>query len=605
MQENSSQNTAKVVLVPDLGGFKNVEIIEICVKLQQVVEKDQTLLILESDKATIDIPAEASGLVQELLVQVGDRVSQGDAILKLITQSTQITQTTQAIQVSETQPDAKKMQTQTPPPISSAPVNPSKNSYDFDVVVIGAGPGGYSAAFRAADLGLKVALIEKHSNLGGVCLNVGCIPSKALLHYADLLEKAQSMASAGLKLTFESLDLEALRADKNQTVQKLTQGLKAMAKMRQVTVFQGLAEFIDTHHLTIKKEADVQKISFAHAIIATGSRSIDLPFLPKDSRIINSTGALELPFVPKRMLIIGGGIIGLEMATVYHALGQGNIKIDVVEMQNRLVNGADLDLVKIWQKRNQSKTHPLFDQILTQTKTIAARADEAAVYIEFENIQTHEKFEKSYDLVLVAVGRSPNTSGLGLEQAGVNVDRGFIKVDNQLRTSAAHIFAIGDVIGQPMLAHKAVHEGHVAAEVIAGEKSYFDAKVIPSVAYTHPEIAWAGETEESANAKNIPFKKAVFPWQASGRAIANHTEDGFTKLLFSTETGRIIGGAVVGDHAGDLIGEIALAIEMGADAVDIAKTIHPHPTLCESVGMAAEVAKGTCTDVPPTKSIKS
>lgn len=603
----------KTFTLPDIGDFKNVEIIEICAKTNEDIEKNQTIIILESDKATIDVPADEAGTVQNWHVSVGQRVSKGDKIFDYAAKTSmpEIEKPAEVISQTTTKQAAEKSSENNIALNKNININ-NNNNYDYDLIVIGAGPGGYSAAFRAADLGLKVAIIEKHENLGGVCLNVGCIPSKALLHYAQILDNLSHANHAGIKLAVQGLDLNAVRDDKNKTIQKLTQGLKAMAKARKVDAYQGLAHFIDQHNLEIvNSKNDSKKLSFKNVIIATGSRPIDLPFLPKDPRIINSTGALELPFIPKTMLIIGGGIIGLEMATVYKSLGVAEhatsnqmIEIDVVEMQSRLMAGADMDLVKVWQKRNQGKNSALFRDILLNTKTIAANATEQGIEIHFENINSQEKTQKTYDLVLVAVGRVPNSQGLNLEQIGIQANaRGFIDVDKQQRivsTSTNNIFAIGDVIGQPMLAHKAVHEGHVAAEVVSGAKAYFDTKIIPSVAYTHPEVAWVGETEETCRSQNIAFKKAVFPWQASGRAIANHTEDGFTKLLFDETTGRIIGGGIVGDHAGDLIGEVALAIEMGADAVDIGKTIHPHPTLCETIGMAAEVAKGSCTDIMPT-----
>jgi dihydrolipoamide dehydrogenase len=462
-------------------------------------------------------------------------------------------------------------------------------------VVLGAGPGGYSAAFRSADLGKDVILIERYSTLGGVCLNVGCIPSKALLHTAQVLEEAQHMGEHGIAFSKPQIDIDKLRAHKSGVVGKLTGGLAGMAKGRKVKVIQGVGAFLSANHLEVLATDDSkQVVQFNKAIIAAGSQPVHLPFIPKDPRIVDSTGALELPFIPKRMLIIGGGIIGLEMATVYSALGA---RLDVVEMLDGLMQGADRDLVKVWQKRNA----PRFDNIMLKTKTVGVEATKKGILVTFEGEQA-PKEPQLYDMVLVSVGRTPNGKKVAAEKAGVIVtERGFISVDKQMRTNIPNIFAIGDVVGQPMLAHKAVHEAHVAAEAAADEKAYFDARVIPSVAYTHPEVAWVGLTEEQAKDQGIKVGKAVFPWAASGRAIANNADDGFTKLLFDEETKRVLGGGIVGMNAGDLIGEVCLAVEMGADAVDIGKTIHPHPTLCESVGMAAEVFKGVCTDLPAQK----
>jgi dihydrolipoamide dehydrogenase len=443
-----------------------------------------------------------------------------------------------------------------------------------------------------------VVLVERYPTLGGVCLNVGCIPSKALLHTAAVLEEAQSLSSHGITFGKPSIDLNGLRAYKDSVVGKLTGGLAGMAKARKVKVMTGVGEFADPHHLTVKGDnGAAQTVKFSSAIIAAGSQSVKLPFLPQDERIVDSTGALKLSSIPKKMLIVGGGIIGLEMGTVYSALGA---RLDVVEMLDGLMQGADRDLVKVWEKMNAHR----FDNIMLKTRTVAAHAQEDGIWVEFEG-EKAPKGPQRYDLVLQAVGRSPNGKRIGAENAGVAVsDRGFIEVDRQMRTNVPHIYAIGDIVGQPMLAHKAVHEAHVAAEVIAGQKSFFDARVIPSVAYTDPEVAWVGLTEEQAKEQGIAIEKGLFPWAASGRAIANGRDEGFTKLLFDAQTHRILGGGIVGTHAGDLISEVALAIEMGADAVDIGKTIHPHPTLGESVGMAAEVAEGSCTDIPPARKKK-
>jgi len=474
-------------------------------------------------------------------------------------------------------------------------MNTTSPEQTYDVVVIGAGPGGYSAAFRAADLGLNVALIERYPTLGGVCLNVGCIPSKALLHSVAVLEEAQSLGRHGIHFGAPTIDLDALRAHKDAVVAKLTGGLAGMARARKVTVVTGTARFLDAHHVTVQTDANqTQTLKFAHAIIAAGSQSVKLPFLPDDPRVVDSTGALQLKSIPQRMLILGGGIIGLEMATVYSALGA---RLDVVEMQTGLMPGADRDLVKVWEKRNAKR----FDHVMLETRTVDAEAKDDGIWVTFEGKAAPAEPQR-YDLVLQSVGRSPNGKRLDADKAGVEVDaRGFIAVDAQLRTNVPHIFAIGDIVGQPMLAHKAVHEAHVAAEVIAGEKTAFEARVIPSVAYTDPEIAWAGLTEDQARAKGVDVQKGLFPWAASGRAIANGRDEGFTKLIFDANTHRVLGGGIVGTHAGDLIGEVALAIEMGADATDIAKTIHPHPTLGESIGMAAEAAEGSCTDLPPVR----
>ncbi|WP_050820582.1 dihydrolipoyl dehydrogenase, partial [Bordetella pertussis] len=466
---------------------------------------------------------------------------------------------------------------------------------ECDMLVLGAGPGGYSAAFRAADLGMDTVMVERYATLGGVCLNVGCIPSKALLHNAAVIDEARALAAHGISFGEPKVDLDKLRGYKDSVVAKLTGGLAGMARARKVRVVTGTGEFADPHHLTVTDgEGKKQTIRFKQAIIAAGSQSVKLPFLPDDERIVDSTGALQLRAIPKKMLIVGGGIIGLEMGTVYSTLGA---RLDVVEMLDGLMQGADRDLVKVWQKMNA----PRFDNIMLKTKTVGAEARKDGIYVSFEG-EGAPKEPQRYDLVLQAVGRSPNGKKIGAERAGVAVtERGFIEVDRQMRTNVPHIYAIGDVVGQPMLAHKAVHEGHVAAEAAHGEKSYFDARVIPSVAYTDPEVAWVGLTEDEAKKQGVKVEKGLFPWAASGRAIANGRDEGFTKLLFDAETHRIVGGGIVGTHAGDLISEIALAIEMGADMVDIGKTIHPHPTLGESVGMAAEVAEGVCTDLPPMR----
>ncbi|MDR0478490.1 MAG: dihydrolipoyl dehydrogenase [Burkholderiaceae bacterium] len=485
----------------------------------------------------------------------------------------------------------------------------SESNLTCDVLVLGGGPGGYSAAFRAADLGLSVVVVERYATLGGVCLNVGCIPSKALLHVASVMDEARHLAAIGVDFDAPKIDRDKLRAHKDKVIAKLTGGLAAMAKMRKVALLRGVGTFTGPNQLKVEETAGpgqaktggVKTVQLKRAIIAAGSQAVRLPFMPQDPRIVDSTGALALAHAPRRMLILGGGIIGLEMGTVYSTLGA---RLDVVEMLDGLMPGADRDLVRVWQKVNA----PRFDRIMLKTKTVAARATDAGIEVTFEGDGAPPP--QTYDLVLQAVGRSPNGARIGAQAAGVAVnERGFIAVDAQMRTSAPHIFAIGDIVGQPMLAHKAVHEGHVAAEVIAGElkgdeklaRAAFDARVIPAVAYTDPEVAWVGLTEDQAKAQGIAVKKGLFPWAASGRAIANGRDEGFTKLLFEQASGRIVGGGIVGTHAGDLIGEVALAIEMGADALDIGHTIHPHPTLGESIGLAAEAVHGACTDLPPAR----
>jgi dihydrolipoamide dehydrogenase len=576
------------VKVPDIGDFKDVAVIELLVKPGDTIKTEQSLVTVESDKASMEIPSSAAGVVKELKVKVGDKVNEGSLLLML-----------ESSDAAAAAPAPKAASAPTPAPVSA----PAAASYaggadlECDMLVLGAGPGGYSAAFRAADLGMKTVLVERYPTLGGVCLNVGCIPSKALLHVAAVMDEVTHFADLGVTFDKPKLDLGKLLAHKNKVVGKLTGGLAAMAKMRKVTVVTGVGEFADPHHLKVAlADGKSQTIKFKNAIIAAGSEAVKLPFLPKDDpRIVTSTGALELRQKPEKMLVIGGGIIGLEMGTVYSTLGA---RLDVVEMMDSLMLGADRDLVKVWQKMNAKR----FDNIMLKTKTVGGEAKKDGIHIQFEG-EGAPKDPVRYDLVLQAVGRVPNGKRIGAEKAGVIVgERGFIPVDIQMRTNVPHIFAIGDIVGQPMLAHKAVHEAHVAAEVASGDtKAAFDARVIPSVAYTDPEVAWVGLTEDDAKAKGIKVKKGLFPWTASGRAIANGRDEGFTKLLFDAESHRILGGGIVGTHAGDMIGEVALAIEMGADEVDIGKTIHPHPTLGESIGMAAEVAHGTCTDLPPAR----
>ncbi len=576
------------IRVPDIGDFKNVQIIEVHVAPGAVVKPEDPLITLESDKASLEVPSPVAGSIVEVTVKVGDKVSQGDLIGYI-----------EAAGAGAGAPKKADAPKAAAAPAAPAPVaGPAyKGTVDVtcDVVVIGAGPGGYSAAFRAADLGKNVVLIERFATLGGVCLNVGCIPSKALLHTAAVMDEVKTMAAHGISFAAPTVDLAKLRTHKEQVVAKLTGGLAGMAKARKVNVICGTAKFADAHHLEVELEGGKkQVVGFANAIIAAGSEAVRLPFMPEDARVVTSTGALKLPSIPKTMLVIGGGIIGMEMATVYSTLGS---RVDVVELLDGLMAGADRDLVKVWEKKNA----PRFDKIMLKTKCTGAVAKKDGIHVTFEG-EKAPKEALRYDMVLVAVGRTPNGRKLDADKAGVAVDaRGFISVDKQMRTNVPHILAIGDIVGQPMLAHKAVHEGHVAAEVAAGKKSYFEPRQIPSVAYTDPEIAWAGVTEDECKAKGIAFTKAMFPWAASGRAIANGRDEGFTKLIFDATTHRVIGGGIVGTHAGDLIGEVCLAVEMGADAGDIAHTIHPHPTLGESIGMAAEVAEGTCTDLPPVR----
>ena len=582
------------VKVPDIGDFKEVAVIELLVKPGDAVKPEQSLITVESDKASMEIPSSAAGVVKELKVALGDKVSEGSLVLVLEGEAAA------APAAASAPAAAAPAAAPTPAPVASSYAGGA--DLECDMLVLGAGPGGYSAAFRAADLGLKTVLVERYATLGGVCLNVGCIPSKALLHVAAVMDEVKHFADLGVEFAPPKVDAARLLGHKNKVVGKLTGGLAAMAKMRKVTVVRGYGSFVDPHHVQVEettgssqdKTGKTQTIRFKQCIIAAGSQAVRLPFLPDDPRIVDSTGALELRQVPKKMLIVGGGIIGLEMGTVYSTLGA---RLDVVEMMDALMLGADRDLVKVWQKMNA----PRFDQIMLKTKTVGAEATAEGIRVKFEGTDGKTS-EGLYDLVLQAVGRSPNGRKIGADKAGVAVsDRGFIPVDVQMRTNVAHIFAIGDIVGQPMLAHKAVHEAHVAAEVAAGQKAAFDARVIPSVAYTDPEVAWVGLTEDEAKAQGVKVKKGLFPWTASGRAIANGRDEGFTKLLFDAETHRILGGGIVGTHAGDMIGEVALAIEMGADEVDIGKTIHPHPTLGESIGMAAEVAHGSCTDVPPQR----
>jgi dihydrolipoamide dehydrogenase len=568
----------------------------------------------------MEIPSSHAGVVKELKVKLGDMVSEGSVVLSLevaadAAAATSAAAPAPAFATTAPAPAAAVAPASPAAAPSAAPAFAGSVDLDCDLLVLGAGPGGYSAAFRAADLGLKVVIVERYATLGGVCLNVGCIPSKALLHVAAVMDEVSHMADLGVDFGAPRLNIDKLRGHKEKVIGKLTGGLAAMAKMRKVTTVRGYGAFVGPNHVEVEettgtgqdKTGSKQVVAFKRCIIAAGSQAVRLPFMPDDPRVVDSTGALGLASVPKKMLIVGGGIIGLEMGTVYSTLGA---RLDVVEMMDGLMQGADRDLVKVWEKMNKHR----FDKIMLKTKTVGAQASPEGIKVTFEGLDG-TKSEGTYDLVLQAVGRTPNGKKIAADKAGVAVtDRGFINVDIQMRTNVPHIFAIGDVVGQPMLAHKAVHEAHVAAEVIAGElqgnkelaSAAFNARVIPSVAYTDPEVAWVGLTEDQAKAQGIKVKKGLFPWTASGRAIANGRDEGFTKLLFDDSPeahghGKILGGGIVGTHAGDMIGEIALAIEMGADAVDIGKTIHPHPTLGESIGMAAEVAHGSCTDLPPAK----
>ena len=574
--------TAIEVRVPDIGDFKDVPVIEVAVKSGDQVKPEDPLITLESDKASMEVPSPAAGMVKDVTVKVGDKVSEGSLILTLTTGM--------AAAVPATAPAGQRPQAPT------AARHDGDADVECDMLVLGAGPGGYSAAFRSADLGMSTVLVERYPTLGGVCLNVGCIPSKALLHTAAIMDEVKGMAAHGISYSAPQIDLDKLRSHKEKVVGRLTGGLAGMAKARKVTVMEGIGAFLDPHHVEVvpKNGAGRKVVKFDRAIIAAGSQAIRLPFIPDDPRVVDSTGALELRGLPRSMLVIGGGIIGLEMATVYSTLGT---RIDVVEMLDGLMTGADRDLVKVWEKKNAGR----FDKVMLKTKTVAAEATPEGIKVRFEGEKAPAQ-PQLYDMVLVAVGRSPNGRNIDAEKAGVAVsERGFIPVDRQMRTNMPHIFAIGDIVGQPMLAHKAVHEGHVAAETAAGRNSVFEARQIPSVAYTDPEVAWAGRTEEQCKAQGIKYGKAVFPWAASGRAIANGRDEGFTKLLFDESSHRVLGGGIVGTHAGDLIGEVCLAVEMGCDPVDIGKTIHPHPTLSESIGMAAEAFEGVCTDLPPMK----
>lgn len=556
------------ITVPDIGDFNNVPVIEVLIKPGDRVEKDTSLITLESEKSTMEIPSSHAGTVKSIRIKVGDKVSQGSEILTL--------------EVADVAPAVAEAPAVAPEPVAAS------GEIHADVVVLGAGPGGYTAAFRAADLGKKVVLIERYASLGGVCLNVGCIPSKALLHVAKVIAEAEDMGAHGVKFAKPKVDIDQVRGWKESVVNRLTGGLSQLAKQRNVQVIHGRGQFIAPHHIKVETAEGEVSVSFDNAIIAAGSQAVKIPTFPDDPRVMDSTGALSLTDVPKKMLVIGGGIIGLEMATVYHALGA---QITVVELGEQLIPGCDKDIVKPLHKKIEKHY-----EIFLKTKVAGLEAKKDGIVATFEG--EHAPAPQTFDRVLVAVGRRPNGKLIGAEHAGVQVnEQGFIPVDKQQRTNVPHIFAIGDIVGQPMLAHKAVHEGKVAAEVIAGHKAAFDARTIPSVAYTDPEVAWMGLTETEAKAKGIDYDKASFPWAASGRALSINADYGATKLLLDKDTKRIIGAGIVGPNAGELIAEAVLALEMGADAQDLGLTIHPHPTLSETLCFAAEMAEGTITDL--------
>lgn len=578
------------VKVPDIGSFKDVEIIEVLVDVGFQIEPEESLITIESDKASMEIPSPLAGTVKQMLVKVGDRVSEGSPILQLEVRE----KTSPSFQLSPAAGGGAGNSSSMPSAFPSAIGKEGRveiPTIETEVVVLGSGPGGYTAAFRAADLGKKVVLVERYANIGGVCLNVGCIPSKALLHTAEIITEAKTFAQHGVRFGEPEIDLDTLRDYKNGVVGKLTTGLKGLAKQRKVQIVQGYGRFTSAYTLEVEAaDGSKQSIKFANCIIAAGSSVTKLPFVPwDDARVMDSTDALELPEIPKRLLVIGGGIIGLEMATVYHALGAS---VSVVELSPGLMPGADRDLVKPLYNRIRG----LYEVIYLNTKVTAITPTPEGLVCRFEG--QGAPAQDTFDRVLVAIGRSPNGKLIEAGKAGVFVDtRGFIPVDKQMRTNVPHIFAIGDIVGQPMLAHKATHEGKVAAEVIAGHKAYFDAKTIPSVAYTDPEVAWMGKTEEQCKAEGIAYEKGAFPWAASGRSLSIGRSEGLTKVLFDKETHQLIGAGMVGPKAGELIAEAVLALELGADATDIALTIHPHPTLSETFNFAAEVAEGTCTDI--------
>ena len=582
------------IKVPDIGDFENVEIIDLLVSAGDKVEEESPLVTLETDKAAMDVPAPQAGTIKELKVGTGDKVSEGDVIAILEPAGEeQGARSKEQEKWSEEAPQAGE-RTKEEKPTPSAGSYSGKADVETEIIVLGAGPGGYTAAFRAADMGKKVTLVERWDSLGGVCLNVGCIPSKALLHAAKVIDEAAEMSEHGIDFGKPKINLKKLAGWKTDVVKKLTGGLASMAKQRKVNVVNGYGRFIDPHHVEIDDGEKKTVVKFEHCIIAAGSEPVKLPFAPDDERIMDSTGALELKDIPKKLLVIGGGIIGLEMACVYEGLGS---EVTVVELADQLMPGADKDLVRPLEKRIKAR----YSNIMTGTKVTEMKAQKNGIKVSFDGSSSSSGApdgDQIFDRVLVAVGRTPNGGKLDADKAGVKVDeRGFISVDNQMRTNVEHIFAIGDLVGQPMLAHKATHEGKTAAEVAAGEKRFFDARVIPSVAYTDPEVAWVGVTETQAKQEGIDYEVGKFPWAASGRSLSIGRDEGFTKLLFDPKTERVIGGAMVGPNAGELIAEVGLAIEMGCDATDIGLTIHPHPTLSETVCFAAEAFDGTLTDL--------
>jgi dihydrolipoamide dehydrogenase len=584
------------VEVPDIGDFDAVDIIEILISVGESVEEETPLITLETDKATMDIPCPYAGTIDEILVKVGDQISQGNAILKMtISDSAAVEQ--DVVESAEIIPDESHIAAEESLPKDSPETAPqSATSVDdtdlqTEVVVLGSGPGGYTAAFRAADLGKQVILIERYASIGGVCLNVGCIPSKALLHTAEIINEAEEMSAHGVTFSKPDIDLGRLADWKNKVIGKLTGGLAALAKQRKVKIVNGVGTITSANNIkVVAEDGNTATINFEHLIIAAGSQATQIPIFPNDDpRLMDSTDALELDEIPKRLLVVGGGIIGLEMATVYDALGAN---VTIVELSPDLIPGCDRDLVRPLERRLKKK----YENIFTGTQVNAIEAKKKGLKVSFEGNKAPES--DTFDRVLVAVGRRPNGLKIGAENAGITVDQqGFIPVDNQQRTNIDHIFAIGDIVGQPMLAHKATHEGKVAAEVIAGMKSYFDARTIPSVAYTDPEVAWMGITETEAKAQNIEYEKGAFPWAASGRALSIGRDEGLTKVLFDKASGQVIGAGIVGPNAGELIAEAVLALEMGANAEDLGLTIHPHPTLSETLNFAAEMAEGTITDL--------
>ncbi len=575
------------VNVPDIGDFDQVEIIEVLIAVGDTIEVEDSLITVESDKASMEIPSSVSGTVTEILIKNGDHVTQGSPIIKIeVAESAD----NSGLKTSQESVSAvEQMSENSEMPISSN----FSGTVDISatVVVLGSGPGGYTAAFRAADLGLDVIMIERYPSIGGVCLNVGCIPSKALLHTANIINEAEEVSKLGVKFAKPEINIDAIRKNKAGIVKRLTGGLKQLAKQRKVQIVQGYGKFLSANHIEVTADdGSTTTIAFENCIIAAGSRVTKLPFIPwDDPRVMDSTDALELAEVPKRMLVVGGGIIGLEMATVYDALGAN---ITVVELSTGLMPGVDRDIVRPLERRIKRR----YEKIYTHTKVTSITPIEEGLVCAFEGKNAPEN--DIFDRVLVSIGRTPNGLLIDADKAGVQVnDNGFIEINKQMKTNIGHIYAIGDVVGQPMLAHKATHEAKVAAEVIAGKKSYFDARAIPSVAYTDPEIAWMGKTEEECKAEGIAVEKGAFPWAASGRSLSIGRNEGLTKVLFDKQTGQLIGAGIVGTNAGELIAEAVLALEMGADAEDIGLTIHPHPTLSETLNFAAEVAEGTCTDI--------